>query len=148
MALNIGGDHLGIDARRNSEKLFTDSQIVQSVMRRKDIALEEFKQEMIRRIPGRDAVSMAIKSDILKGLFHTRVWAAVADQSLARIEMAIIVLPKIVAEVEKLHGDDDKTSPEGVVDLAMNAISAEVSAIDDIGVDLPDSLKEKYGNVF
>lgn len=71
--LNLGGEHIGIDVSRNSEGLFVpDSSSSRSeYMKKKDIALEEIKDEIDRRWGGMSVEQKNARIDVLKAVFNT-----------------------------------------------------------------------------
>lgn len=82
--LNLGGEHSGIDMSRNSEDLFVpDSPNSRSeYMKKKDIALEELKDEIDRRWSGMSVEQKNARIDILQALFGTSSKTAIEDLSL------------------------------------------------------------------
>lgn len=79
-ALNIGGEHQGVDTSSSSDHLFHDADdALRDALKRKELALDEFKEEVKAVLPGRTDRVNALKSDLLAGLFGTRSWAAVEE---------------------------------------------------------------------
>ncbi len=82
--LNLGGEHSGIDMSRNSEDLFVpDSPNSRSdYMKKKDIALEELKDEIDRRWSGQSVEQKNARIDILQALFGTSSKTAIEEMAL------------------------------------------------------------------
>lgn len=82
--LNLGGEHVGIDTSRNSEDLFVpDNPSSRSqYLKKRDIALEELKDEIDRRWSGMSVEQKNARIDILHALFGTSSKTAIEDLSL------------------------------------------------------------------
>lgn len=82
--LNLGGEHVGIDTTRNSQDLFVpDSPSSRSdYMKKKDIALEEIKDEIDRRWSGQSVEQKNARIDVLQALFGTSSKTAIEELPL------------------------------------------------------------------
>lgn len=108
-ALNIGGEHVGLDASRTSESRFSgrDGESEgQQWAKRRTIALEEIQGSLVAVWPGQDAASKKSKSLLLEALFQTRSWTAVEGKRVEELE----------ASVKILHAFEEyiKTAPESI----------------------------------
>jgi hypothetical protein len=72
-ALNIGGEHLGVDTTRNSEGLFDiqGKTVWQKEAESKEIALEEIKAEVDKVLPGSTAKEKQAKIHLSEHVFGT-----------------------------------------------------------------------------
>lgn len=103
--LNLGGEHLTVDATRTSEKLFPgqDGESQGEYLRQRAvIAVEELEGSMVALWPGRDAASNAMKGAVIEALFGTRSWTAVQHKKLSELEAAVRVMKKIEAQIKSL----------------------------------------------
>jgi hypothetical protein len=80
-ALNIGGEHCGVDTSRSSEELFSPSGYdeVSEEKKARDIALDELKEELTKHFPGNQSIQKKAKCDCLEALFSTRSWERVSN---------------------------------------------------------------------
>ena len=88
-ALNIGGKHFSSMKARDSKELFTedgeDSQGAE--MRRKEVALDEIREEMLRHCGhGQDAGTKAAKSALLEEVAGTRSWEKLSYMRLPEVQ--------------------------------------------------------------
>lgn len=99
-ALNIGGEHLGVDTTRTSEDRF-DFQGRPDWERkktRKTIALEEIQGTMVKLWPGQDKADKQAKLDFLEVVFATRSWKAVEEKPLDFLEWVVANLKTFESE--------------------------------------------------
>ena len=90
IALNIGGDHLGVDTTRTSEDRFDAEGRPhwKAEQERKTIALEEIQGSMVKIWPGQSVADKTAKGDFLDAAFGTRSWTAVEKRTLLELENA------------------------------------------------------------
>lgn len=82
-ALNIGGEHLGVDTSRTSEDRFNKEGKPQWAVdkQRATIAIEEIKAEYDKNIPGLTAKDKAAKVKLAEYIFKTGSWTALEGMS-------------------------------------------------------------------
>lgn len=88
-ALNIGGEHFGSMRARDSRELFDadGEDNAGAEMRRRDVALDEIKEEILRHCGhGMDAGTKAAKSDLLEKIAGTRSWEKLASMRVADVQ--------------------------------------------------------------
>jgi hypothetical protein len=88
-ALNIGGEHHGSMNTRDSREMFNDAGEDNwgAEMRRKEVALDEIKEEILRHLGhGMDAGTKAAKSQLLEDIAKTRSWEKLASMKLAEVQ--------------------------------------------------------------
>lgn len=90
--LNIGGEHIGVDTSANSEGLFDSLEGRSNIHKRREIAIENLQNEILKRIPGRAAADQKAKLAILEDLFDTGAWTAISEMHPDRLENALIKL--------------------------------------------------------
>lgn len=98
MALNIGGEHLGVNTDRNSESRFDiqgrpDWQLEQ---RDKKITLEEIMACLIEKYPSTAAKDKAEKARIIKSVFGTGSWTAVENMPLIDLQNGLKTIKRII----------------------------------------------------
>jgi hypothetical protein len=90
-ALNIGGEHHGSMKERDSREVFNDAgeDNAAAEMRRRDIALDEIKEELQRHHGhGMDQATKAAKAATLEAVSGTRAWAKLESMRLAEVQQA------------------------------------------------------------
>lgn len=88
-ALNIGGDHHGSMTTRDSREVFTEAGEDNwgAELRRKEIALDEIKEEILRHLGhGMDAATKAAKSQLLEEIAGTRSWNKLESMKLSQVQ--------------------------------------------------------------
>ena len=82
--LNLGGEHVGVDTSRSSDDLFApDAPNSRSeYMKRKDIAIEEIKDEVDRRWSGQSVEQKNARIDVLQAVFGTSSKTAIENLAL------------------------------------------------------------------
>lgn len=88
-ALNIGGEHFASMRDRDSREIFTeDGEDNQGAeMRRKEVALDEIREEMLRHCGhGQDAGTKAAKSQLLEDVSGTRSWEKLSSMRLNDVQ--------------------------------------------------------------
>jgi hypothetical protein len=78
-SLNLGGDHIDVDLKRDNRELFTDDGTPkwQQEKRWKEVALDEVNALILKYHPGQSADEKKHRSDLLEEAFNTRSWARV-----------------------------------------------------------------------
>lgn len=119
--LNIGGDHVAVDASRSSEALFSEEGETDQTRRAKrvTIALEEIQGTLVAIWPGQDAASKRAKQQVIETLFNTRSWAKVESLSLEVLEMSVGALRTFETA---LKAREDAIEPEEAISLLQMAI--------------------------
>lgn len=87
-ALNIGGQHFGSMKDRDSREIFSEDgeDNFGADMRRKDVALDEIKEELLRHLGhGMDAGTKAAKAALLEEIAGTRSWAKLEAMKLTQV---------------------------------------------------------------
>lgn len=94
-ALNIGGEHFGVDASRNSEDRFDDNGRGKWDKDRhlKGIALEEIQGTMLKLWPGQSVDEKKAKANFVEAVFATRSWTKVEDTHLEVLQWVVKNLP-------------------------------------------------------
>ncbi len=108
-ALNIGGDHLGVNTSRNSSDLFHPDYGTRRRQEevRRTIALETIQGIIVKLFPGQSASDKAAKQQIIELAFQTLSWKAVEVRPLSDLEEAVKRLERFSLELEATS--DDKT---------------------------------------
>jgi len=87
--LNIGGQHFDSMRGRDSREVFTDAgeDNFAAEMRRRDIALDEIREEMLRHHGhGQDAGTKAAKAETLEKIAGTRSWERISAMRLPEVQ--------------------------------------------------------------
>lgn len=87
--LNFGGEHFGSMQQRDSRERFTETgeDTWGAELRRKEIALDEIKEEVLRHLGhGMDAGTKAAKAQLLEDIAGTRSWAKLESLKLADVQ--------------------------------------------------------------
>ncbi len=101
-SLNLGGEHLGVDASRTSDEMFSDSGDGQARRATKvRIALETIETTLTMLWPGQDKDSKAIKLAVVESVFGVRSWTAVEKMPLETLENGVAFLRDIETEVRR-----------------------------------------------
>jgi len=90
-ALHIGGEHFSSMNQRDSRDRFTETgqDTFGAEMRRKDVALDEIKEEILRHHGhGMDAATKAAKAETLEKVAGTRSWAKLESMRLPDVQLA------------------------------------------------------------
>lgn len=122
--LNIGGEHFSSMRERDSRAVFTETgeDNAGAEMRRRDVALDEIKEELLRHHGhGMDAGTKAAKAATLEKVAGTRAWAKLESMRLVDVQLARNalwqltrgheygsepVIPEQPKAVEKIDEDD------------------------------------------
>lgn len=87
-ALNLGGEHFNSMQQRDSRERFqeTGEDTWAGELRRKEVALDEIKEEILRHLGhGMDAGTKAAKSQLLEDIAGTRSWAKLESMKMDAI---------------------------------------------------------------
>ena len=95
LKLNLGGDHVGIEVGNSSQDLFEGPGAGINIRKRREIALENIQNELIKRYPGRKAEEVQAKLKILEEVFFTGSWTAISDFHPDMLEAGLIKISKI-----------------------------------------------------
>lgn len=90
-ALNIGGEHFDSMNKRDSREMFNEAgeDNFGAELRRKEIALEEIKEELLRHHGhGMDVATKSAKAETLEKVSGTRAWAKLESMRLPDIHRA------------------------------------------------------------
>lgn len=98
-ALNIGGEHLGVDTTRTSEDRFDKEGQPQWMVEKKqaDIAREEIKAELDKAFPSSSAVEKQARIRLLEKVFKTSSATAIEQKKLAELKEGLIRIKVIIA---------------------------------------------------
>jgi hypothetical protein len=107
-ALNIGGEHVGVDADRTSEDLFAPNSNTGQAARvaRLRIALETVENTLVLIWPGQDAKSKACKLAAIEAVFGVRSWTAVERMLVEELEAGVEVMRGIETACKARPVDD------------------------------------------
>ncbi len=88
LALNLGGDHQGVDTSTNSQSMMPvdNSGGGMSEHRQCDILCEEIKELLVKHFPSKSAADHEAKSDLLAKHFKTRSWLNVESMGLMELK--------------------------------------------------------------
>lgn len=84
--INIGGEHFGVDTKKDSTEIFHPDKSNAEFFKQLDIVLEEIEDEITARIPGRAAEDQERKIYLLKEVFGTSSWTAVKNLKLEELK--------------------------------------------------------------
>lgn len=87
--LNLGGEHFGSMQKRDSRERFdeTGEDNWGAEMRRKEVALDEIKEEILSHLGhGMDAATKAAKAQLLEDIAATRSWAKLESMKLSEVQ--------------------------------------------------------------
>ena len=138
--INIGGRHVGVDTSITSEALFHDAdEALHDAMRRRGIALDEFKEEVKVALPGRTDAVNAIKSDLLAGLFGTRSWKSVEESKGRVAEAGLRALRMLIKDGILAKALTEEVDVVAAAEEAMRKATEE----EDLGMEMPEIVKLK-----
>lgn len=104
-ALNLGGEHKGVDVSQTSEKLFDakggPEREQANRIRDLNVMLEEIKELIVVTVPGSTAQEKAAKPTLLMDAFGTRSWTAVESMRLEDLATGYEKLQGLCAEYTK-----------------------------------------------
>lgn len=96
--LNIGGKHLAVDTTRTSEALFDSNGSGWERAKKKEIALENIKNELLKRWDNRTRFDQLCKIECLKQIFLTGSWKAVEGSPLEHLEKGLKMIKQMVVQ--------------------------------------------------
>ena len=86
--LNLGGAQVGVDvSRKSTDEFESESRETDwiKLRQKRDIALDEIKEELVRVWPSRSEKDARAKADFLEEVFGTRSWTAVEAMKVDKI---------------------------------------------------------------
>lgn len=98
--LNLGGEHVGVITDGSSQDLFEAPDGKINIKKRREIALENIQNEIIKRYPGRKAEDNQGKLKLLEDAFGTGSWTAISDMYPDKLEEGL----KKIAAMEVVNG--------------------------------------------
>lgn len=110
--INIGGEHTGIDNKRDSTALFDDPDYsYEEKKKRREIACEEIKDALIRaEMDGTGKEEKKKRSEVFGKIFGTASWTAISTMPLRELldglERLKVELGLVVPEKPKFDEDD------------------------------------------
>jgi len=110
--LNLGGKHKVLDTTKTSEEIFTTERSMAEYYKQRDIALEEMKDEITLRYPGRDVETGKEKVKLLKNIFGTSSWTAISNMKLEDVKIGLekVKAMKIIEKEDKTNGNRKNTN--------------------------------------
>lgn len=94
--LNIGGEHIGIDATRNSQDMFSDDGESYSVVsKKKKIAIEKFNGLLEIHYPGKTKEEMLCKKALKKQAYNTYSETEIESLTVDKLEAALYFLEQL-----------------------------------------------------
>jgi hypothetical protein len=99
--LNIGGEHRGIDADRNSQGMFNTDNSAAEWHKKKDIALEELKDKLSLLFPSSSKEDKEARIKKLESLFGSSSQTFIENLSLEKIVEGLNKIKEEVAKCEK-----------------------------------------------
>lgn len=117
-ALNIGGEHFESMNKRDSREMFSETgeDNFGAEMRRKDVALDEIKEELLRHHGhGMDAATKASKAETIEKISGSRSWVKLESLRLPDVQAARNALWRLT------RGHDYGAQPAPVESLGTDA---------------------------
>lgn len=135
-ALNLGGDHSGIDATRTSEDMFDGSGDGEyyKMQKKRTICLEEITEEIKKYFPSSAAQEKAFRADLLEHIFNTRSWTAIENMDLLLLQTALKELRDILPEYS-----GEKTFKEFFANIIKTKTTEEPEIIPEDSILCPNS---------
>lgn len=96
-ALNIGGEHKAIE-KRDSKDMFKDNGSKYMKQKKKEILLEEIKNEFFMAFPSTSAADKKKRIGLSRQLFGTDSWAKIEMMKLEELENGLKQIRKIIEE--------------------------------------------------
>lgn len=126
-ALNIGGEHLGVDTSRTSEHLFDtggDTAWKKKQIKRK-IALETVQETLTKLWPSTNASDKAAKRHMVELIFATVSWTDVENRPLNDLEQAAQRVKDFAIMLPSYNADDFDTIEQMTTRVWEDVIAAE-----------------------
>lgn len=100
-ALNLGGEHVGVNTEKSSSVLFEENSDRNMMKRIRDVkvTLEEIEAAIVLTVPGQAAADKVAKLTLLETCFGTKSWTAIENMKL---EDLVVGLDKLNVECAKL----------------------------------------------
>lgn len=141
--LNIGGDHVGVDVKRDSQDLFDQSgdNGWRREQKARDVCADEIAELIPKHFPGQSAAEKKAKGDIIEAVFGTRSWEAIKGYQSVDLKVGLAALrrlfdlPRETLDIALRSGidDDGKTVLDGdAARKALVALLADRTGEDDI----------------
>ena len=101
-----------LDTTKTSEEIFTTERSMAEYYKQRDIALEEMKDEITLRYPGRDVETGKEKVKLLKNIFGTSSWTAISNMKLEDVKIGLekVKAMKIIEKEDKTNGNRKNTN--------------------------------------
>ncbi len=111
--LNLGGQHVGVDMTRTSEKLFEadDGKAIAEIRHKQSVWTEEIESTLTAAYPGRSSEETKKKLDLLKMAFGGYSWAMIKDMKPEVLQVGLLKIREaITADLAKVaeDGEPDK----------------------------------------
>jgi hypothetical protein len=109
--LNLGGEHVGVDMNRNSEKLFEadDGKAIAEIRKKQAVWTEEIESTLTAAYPGRSAEETKKKLDLLKMAFGGYAWGAIKELQPEILQTGLLKIREaITADLSKLAKNGTK----------------------------------------
>lgn len=87
--LNLGGSHVGLEPDRSSAGLFDSPQSRSKEFKLREIHMENIQAEMTLRWPGQSTAEKKRKVEVLKEIFGTGSWTALAEMTADVLEKGL-----------------------------------------------------------
>jgi hypothetical protein len=99
--LNLGGEHNALDTSRTSEDMIASTKSATEWKKQMDIVLEEIKNEMTLKIPGKGADDQKEKINLLREVFKTSSWTEIENKKLEDLQTGLAKLKKYAVKENK-----------------------------------------------
>lgn len=93
-SLNIGGDHLAIEAR-SSDGMFQSGESLYQKNKAREIVAEELKNELYLQLPGNTEDTKRKRMLICRSIFETDSWKAIEDKDSKVLRRGLTLLRKL-----------------------------------------------------
>lgn len=111
-ALNLGGQHVGVDGTTSAALFGTDAETSDRLRKMRKITLEEIQGEMVAGFPGQDKESKQIKTDLVHAVFGTRSWTAVEEMSTDDLAYGLKIVKDVIPALQQDASDVYSTVAE------------------------------------
>jgi hypothetical protein len=141
--LNLGGEHSGFDATRNSEEIFpADGEGRDSSSIRRQIVAEDIKDMLIKHVPGMSNVDKTRKGELVRKHFGCN-WVEV--ENLMPLDQMKLGLMSLKIELEPTPVDTTSTLDDDIHEAAAAPSQPPVSVPPD-AVKAPSRVRVKAGS--
>ncbi len=111
-ALNLGGEHIGVDTTRNSQELFESPDSASERKRQVQILLELIPNALVERgLGGTSAKAKEAQIRLFKGAFGTSSWTAIENMRLEELQTGyakIVELADLELDLQREGGEPEK----------------------------------------